>query len=106
MPVAAGCLFWYLHFASSPDSNSAAVTTAVSGASQEGGANLLERIFDRVKDMLFDSGSSTSPVQLPVQQASVPSEQLEALRGAPEPVVQESVEDSAVTGGADLDDGL
>ncbi len=52
----------------------AAVTTAVNTAKEDGGGNLLERIFDRVKDLLFESGPSASPVQLPVD-VQVPATQ-------------------------------
>ncbi len=72
-----------------PETIGAAVTTAVAGATTEGGGNLLERIFDRVKDMLFDSGGggAGSPVQLPGQQDDATAEiSADAIARADQPL--------------------
>jgi hypothetical protein len=50
------------------DQDAVAASAVSPGTSEEGGGNLLERIFEKVKDVLFDSGGpEPSPVQLPVQ---------------------------------------
>lgn len=86
----------------------AAVQSAVKDTTEEGGANLLERIFDRVKDILFEEPRAGGPVQLPVQQLAVPAAELEQLATSSEAGdLTDTFEDEVAPDDEDeLDDGL
>ena len=70
------------------DQDTVVASAVSSGTSEEGEGNLLERIFEKVKDVLFDSGGpEPSPVQLPVQaDITTPALPVPADPSFPEPV--------------------
>jgi hypothetical protein len=55
-----------------PERLGAAVSAAIAGAADDRGANLLERIFDRVKEMVFEEPPAAPPSLLPLEPDAAP----------------------------------